>query len=405
MLIEGQKVHTVSELTGCIKQQLEHKFSDVFVQGEISQFTRASSGHIYLTLKDSSAVLRAIIWRSFARRLEFDLEEGLEVVCGGSIDVYPPRGSYQMIIRDLCPCGMGSLQLAFRQLVERLKKEGLFDRRHKKPLPAYPQRIAILTSSAGAAVSDMLRIISRRWPVASLFLYPIPVQGKEAAGKITEALRRVNKERPEMDLLILGRGGGSLEDLWAFNEECVARAVFESSIPVISAVGHETDFSVCDFVADLRAATPSEAGENAVPDCAEILPAVERRADRMGQALLGSVKRSRQKLESLAKRHVLRHPETLLQDKIQRADELVESLQSIVAQKIERKNQCVEAAKGRLEALSPKKVLDRGYSITYGPDGRPLQETGSLIVGDRIRTCLRKGRIESLIEKTAEDRL
>ncbi len=393
--IGGRQVLTVSEITRQIKGVLNSSFSNICVQGEISQFTCAASGHIYLTIKDEGAVLKGIIWRSTASRMPFDLEEGLEVIATGEIDVYPPRGAYQFIMREIHPCGLGSLQLAFKQLVEKLRKEGLFDSRHKKPLPPFPEKIGIITSGTGAAVRDMMRIIRRRWPLAALYILPRPVQGKGAGQKIAEAVELLNQQRPDLDLIILGRGGGSLEDLWPFNEECLARAIFKSQLPIVSAVGHEVDISVSDLVADLRAATPSEAGENTVPNKTDMETELLHLVKRLGQALFGQVESGKRKLDDMINRHVMRHPESLVQDKAQLADELLQKMDAGIKKNIDNNRQKTESLKGRLEALSPKKVLFRGYSITLGPDGKALTSAEKVQQGDIIDTFLKDGKLKS----------
>ncbi len=395
--IGGQNVLSVSGITALIRETVESHFSDICVQGEISQCTRASSGHVYMTLKDDGAVLKSVLWRSTAGRLKFDLEEGLDVICRGGIDVYPPRGSYQLIVREVHPCGLGSLQLAFRQLVKRLEKEGLFAKEHKKPLPAFPEKIGIITSAGGAALRDMLRILRRRWPVASIHLLATPVQGDGAAARIAECVDLLNDQRPDIDVIIVGRGGGSLEDLWAFNEECVARSIFNSKIPVVSAVGHEVDFSVADFVADLRAATPSEAAEKAVPNRPDLMIRSGGLVKRLGRALLGKVERGRERLEALGRRHVFRHPETLFRDRTLRTDELLENMNSAVNVRMERDKQRVDSLNGRLRALSPEQVLHRGYSMTFGPDGKVLRDGAAINKGVTILTRLNNGSLRSKV--------
>ncbi len=283
---------SVSEVTALIKENLETAFADVYVVGELSRVTRASSGHLYMTLKDEGAVLQAVAWRNVAQGLRFRLEEGLQVVARGSVDVYAPRGSYQLIVTWMEPRGLGALQLAFRQMQEKLQKEGLFSPEHKVGLPPFPVRIGLVTSPTGAAVRDMINVIGRRWPLAQLYVYPCRVQGEGAAAEIAAGIARLNEKRPDLDLMIVGRGGGSLEDLWAFNEEVVARAVFASRIPVVSAVGHEIDFTICDFAADVRAATPTEAGELVVPDRAEVASSLRLYRRRLGLALGRMVSRA-----------------------------------------------------------------------------------------------------------------
>ncbi len=392
-----QKIWTVSQLTARIKQALETSFSDVCVAGEVSQFKRAASGHIYLTLKDEDAVVRAIIWRPLASRMRFELEEGLEVVARGHVDVYPPRGSYQLIIIEVQPRGLGALQLAFRQLLERLQNEGLFEPEHKKPLPAFPRKIGIVTSPTGAALRDMLRVISDRWPLVKLYVLPRRVQGEGAAGEIAAALRLLNAKRPDLDLIIVGRGGGSLEDLWAFNEEVVARAIFDSEIPVVSAVGHEIDFSVSDFVADLRAATPSEAGQKVVPDRREVQRDLRHLKMRLGGALQRIVVRARQQLAAQGRSHVLRHPEIALQQRAQRVDELLERIQASFRHGLQLAKEKLRAVSAELEALGPLRVLERGYSVTFGPDGAVLRSAEGLRRGDVILTRLMRGEVRSSV--------
>lgn len=393
---------TVSALTSLIKDALETKFHDVTVVGEVSQFKRAASGHIYLTLKDESAVLNAIIWRNLASRLKFDLEEGLELIAQGNVDVYPPRGSYQLIIRRVEPRGMGELQLAFRQLLAKLREEGLFRAEIKKPLPAFPRNIGIVTSPTGAAIRDMTNVIFRRFPLARLYLFPTRVQGKGAAEEIARGLRLLNERRPGLDLIIVGRGGGSLEDLWAFNEEVVARAIHESQIPVISAVGHEVDFSISDYVADRRAATPTEAGEMAVPNLDELRQGLKNAEKRLALSLRRKVSRARERLRSLIASYVFRHPETLLTERAQRADELVEKLTTLISHKIQILKERTGSAASRLEALSPLRVLKRGYSITYAGEDEVVRSVEKLERGDSIRTRVLQGWIISEVQCTQE---
>ncbi len=393
---------TITEITSRIKETLESGFPDVYVVGEISRCTRASSGHMYLTLKDENAVLRAVIWRGVASSLRFEPREGVEVVAHGSIDVYPPRGSYQLIVSWLEPRGVGPLQLAFRQLREKLEKEGLFRPETKKSLPSFPTRIGVVTSPTGAAVRDVVNVIGRRFPPAEIYLYPSRVQGAKAAAEIAAALERLNRERPELDLLIVGRGGGSLEDLWAFNEEEVARAIYRSEIPVVSAVGHEIDFTISDFVADVRAATPTEAGEIVVPDRAELLVGLRRQRRRMAAALRNAVGSARERVASLASRPVLRRPRALLREKAQRADDLLESLNTALHHRLDMLREQVGGARRRLAALSPRRVLERGYSITLSADGVLLRNVKEVRQDDTIKTRLHEGVVLSRVLKTEE---
>ena len=392
-------VRTVSELTALIKQTLEADFSNVCVVGETSKITQAASGHVYLTLKDENAVIRAVIWRGVASALRFDLEDGIEVLARGSVDVYPPRGSYQLIINTIEPMGMGALQLAFQQLLEKLEKEGLFRKELKKPLPPFPHRIAIVTSPTGAAIRDIVNVVFRRYPLVELYLFPTRVQGESAAEEIAHALRVLNEKRPDVDLIIVGRGGGSLEDLWAFNEEVVARAIFESAIPVVSAVGHEVDVSIADYVADVRAATPTEAGEIVVPDGQELLRQLQGHARRLALALESVVGRAAQTLRALVSRYAFRRPEAPLRERAQRLDELLGRINTACSHRIEQVKERLESVGSQLEALSPLKVLQRGYSITFSQDGRVLKTVRGLAAGDVVLSRVRDGRITSRVSE------
>ncbi len=393
-----QDAVTVSELTRRVQRTIENAFSNVCVVGEISQFTIASSGHIYLTLKDEDAVLKAIIWRSTARKLKFELEEGLELVARGSLDVYPPRGSYQLIVREVQPRGMGALQLAFRKLMKRLEEEGLFRTEHKKNLPEFPRRIGVVTSPTGAAIRDIVRVVERRWPLATIYLLPRRVQGEAAAEEIAAAIRLLNARRPDLDLMIVGRGGGSLEDLWAFNEEVVARAIFDSEIPVVSAVGHEVDTSVSDFVADARVATPSAAGENVVPDQTEVGAQVENLKNRLARSLQSKVRHARQRLDSVKRSMAFRRPEMVVQERAQRVDELWEKLRGNFEHDLAMRRERVNALAGKLEALSPLRVMDRGFSVAFDSSDEVLTSVQEVEMGDTMMTRLRDGRIYSRVE-------
>ena len=371
---EGAPI-TVSELTSRIKQSLERGFSDVVLQGEISNLARPRSGHVYLNLKDDSAQIRAVLWKSDAQRLVFELADGLAVTVWGKISVYAPRGEYQITIRKIEPEGIGPLELAFRQTVARLKAEGLFDEDRKKPLPKYPRRVIVVTSPTGAAVRDLLQVTGRRWPLTEFLIAPAKVQGPGAAEEVAAAIALANRVQGA-DLIIVTRGGGSLEDLWAFNEEVVARAIAASRLPVISAVGHEIDITIADLVADVRALTPSEAGEIAVPDLREVSQSLDRLGSRLAQAGKGRIDLARQKLERLKDR-LSRGLERFFND---------------------RRNRLGKLAAG-LEAMSPLSVLARGYSLTLKADGATrLRAATDVKPGDLIETILNEGRILSRVE-------
>ncbi|MGC1273935.1 MAG: exodeoxyribonuclease VII large subunit [Planctomycetaceae bacterium] len=385
----------MSQLTRQVKDLIEGNLPFVLVQGEVSNFVRASSGHLYLTLKDESAQLRAVMWRGNASRLRFAPEDGLQVLATGAMEVYAARGSYQLVIQELLPIGVGPLELAFRQLHDRLSVQGLFDTERKRPLPAFPRRIALVTSPTGAAVRDMLQVLTRRWPGCDVVVVPVPVQGADAAPKIAAALRMVHRI-PGVDVVVTGRGGGSLEDLWAFNEEVVARAIFECRVPVVSAVGHEIDVTIADLVADRRALTPSEAAEIVSPNVHEVRLGLDRYAKRMGSALHGRAARLRMLLDGVASRRWFAKPFDLVHERQRRLDELDAGLRRAMGGRLSDAQAKLRAVSASLEALNPLGVLARGYSITYR-DGEttPLTTIGGVAPGDRLRTRLASGEIVS----------
>lgn len=392
------KPQSVSELTRQIKDSLEGNFPSVAVQGEVSNFVRAKSGHLYFTIKDEGAQLRAVCWRGRASRLRFEIEDGLSLVALGAIEVYPPRGSYQLVAEDLIPAGVGPLELAFRQLHDKLQAEGLFESERKRPLPAMPKRIALVTSPTGAAVRDMLQVLSRRWPGCDVIVIPVPVQGKEAAGRIVAALQNVHRI-PNVEVVIAGRGGGSLEDLWAFNEEIVARAIAECRIPVVSAVGHEIDVTIADLVADRRALTPSEAAELVVPVYDDVRRGIDRYTERLERGIRNHVRHPAMVLDQLTKRRWLSRPFEVIRDRERRLDELENRSCRALRARLAKERQAVAATAARLEALNPLGVLSRGYSITYREgQNSPLNRAGDVSVGERLRTRLADGEIISRVE-------
>jgi exodeoxyribonuclease VII large subunit len=394
-----EKVLSVFELTSQIKDLLEGKFQAVWVAGEISNFSRPQSGHCYLTLKDDRAQIRAVLWRTAASRLRFELEDGLEVICQGSLDVYAPRGSYQLVIRQIEPKGVGALELALRKLKEKLAAEGLFDPARKRPLPRFPRRIAFVTSPTGAAVRDFLEVLRRRWRGADVLVVPVRVQGDGAAREIAAAIAAVNRFAMPVDCLVVGRGGGSLEDLWAFNEEAVVRAIHASRIPVVSAVGHEIDVTLADLVADVRALTPSEAAELVVPAAEEITLALRSQQQRLLGALRRRAMLSRARLDQLAARRMFRKPFELVHDAARRLDELsVRSLRA-ARRRLAAARKQADAAANHLESLSPLAVLGRGYSLTQRlSDGQLVRDAAELAVGDEIATRFSRGRVVSRVE-------
>jgi len=389
---------TVSELTCQVKDLIEGNLPHVVVQGEVSNLVRASSGHVYLTLKDDAAQLRAVMWRGNASRLRFDVHDGLQVIAAGAMEVYAARGSYQLVIQELLPVGVGPLELAFRQLHDKLAAEGLFDPARKRPLPPIPRRIALVTSPTGAAVRDMLQVLTRRWPACDVVIVPVPVQGADAAPKIAAALRNVHRV-PGVDVVITGRGGGSLEDLWAFNEEIVARAIYDCKLPVVSAVGHEIDVTIADLVADRRALTPSEAAELVVPSAVELRSALDRLAAGLNAALLRQSRQMRQAIASFATRRCFAKPLEMIHNRQQRLDEIDAKLRRRMMQTTCDAQAKIAAVSARLDALNPLEVLARGYSITYrdGSD-RALRSRQEISPGDRLRTRLADGEIVSEVK-------
>jgi exodeoxyribonuclease VII large subunit len=394
-------VLTVGELTRQVKEVVEGGFPSVWVSGEVSNVSRPQSGHIYLTLKDAEATLRTVIYRGIALRLRFDLRDGLEVIARGRLSVYVPQGSYQLTVEELQPRGIGPLELAFQQLREKLLLKGYFDPKRKRPLPRFPRRVILVTSPTGAAVRDMIEILGRRWPSAEVWICPVPVQGEGAGLKIAEAMGRLNRVQG-IDVLIVGRGGGSLEDLWAFNEECVARAIHSSRIPVISAVGHETDVTIADLVADVRAATPSEAAERVVPNREEEMERLRSVGGGLRTLLVQQVQRARLRLDDLSRQRTFRLPLERLRDRERRLDDLGQRLQRAMKQRTVLMQQKLEATAGRLESLSPLNVLSRGYSLTRTADERRvIRSSEEVQPGDRLETLVQQGRLVSRVESVA----
>lgn len=394
------QVFTVAELTAQIKNLLEGSFDNVWVAGEISNLSRPHSGHCYLTLKDDQAQIRCAMWRNTLNRVRFDLRDGLEVVCRGRLDVYAPRGSYQLIIESIEPKGIGALELALRQLRDKLAREGLFDPGRKRPLPAFARKIAVVTSPTGAAIHDFLQVLARRWRGADVLIVPTRVQGEGAAAEIAAAIAAANRLPLAIDCLVVTRGGGSLEDLWAFNEEAVVRSVHASRIPVISAIGHEIDVTLCDLAADVRALTPSEAAELVAPAADEILARFRQTEKRLAAALRWRLATVRSRLEAVAAHRVFRLPRSRIEDLALRLDELDARATRALRQRLLFARTHVQQQAGRLDALSPLGVLGRGYSLTQrAADGRIVRDAAELSAGDEILTRFARGRASSRVEE------
>lgn len=388
---------SVTQLTARIKGLVEESFPDVWVSGEVSNFARPSSGHCYFTLKDENAQIRAVIWRGSAAKLKFDVTDGLEIVCHGRLDVYAPRGSYQLVVNQAQPQGVGPLELALQQLKKKLAAEGLFDAERKRPLPAFPRRVGFVTSPTGAAIRDFLEVARRRWRGVHVLVIPTRVQGDGAAEEIAAAIRRANELRPALDALVVGRGGGSMEDLWCFNEAAAVRAVAASAVPTISAVGHEIDVTLCDLAADVRALTPSEAAERVIPSGDEFTAKV----GSLGQRLHSTVRRGlavrRASLESLAARRPLSRPHALVQAHARRIDEFEAQIGSSTRRLTREHGRRLDALAGRLESLSPLAVLRRGYSITQDAEGRVVTSADVLQSGDAISVQFAEGTANATI--------
>ena len=437
-----EHVYTPTELNREVKLHLEAGFPRIMLEAEISNLARPASGHLYFTLKDAGAQIKCAMFRSSASRVSIRAENGMNVLARGRVSLYEPRGDYQFIVDGLQDAGEGILQRLFEELKKKLEKEGLFDRAHKQGLPAYPSRIGLITSPSGAAVRDLLHVLQRRWPVAQVRLYPVPVQGAEAPAKIQDALVAANRQG-WAELLIIGRGGGSLEDLMAFNDEGVARSVFASGIPVVSAVGHETDFSICDFVADLRAPTPSAAAELATPDQVVLKGAFERTRRQLQRRIRDRLERDAQRLDHANHRLQQQHPANRLAEQSRRLESLngqlrrgmsrmlaerstrlenlsgrlkthrpdrkllelsarvnksLRSLESLMRTNISFKREKLAELARTLNAVSPLETMGRGYAIvTEGESGEVVSSISQLETGDRISTRLKDGTFESTV--------
>jgi len=440
-IFSEKTILTVSRLTALLRGVLEENFEQVWVQGEVSNLSFPSSGHLYFTLKDSGAQLRCVMFKGAAKNLKFRPDDGIALIARGRISVYDQRGEYQLICEYLEPAGVGALQLAFMQLKGRLAQEGLFDESHKRPLPTFPRRVGVVTSPTGAAIHDILNVLKRRFASLEILLYPVRVQGDGAAVEIARAIDEMNR-LGLADVLIVGRGGGSLEDLWAFNEEVVARAVYRSRIPVISAVGHETDWTICDFAADMRAPTPSAAAELVIASSVELRSRMEALDHRLRLAIETRLASLESRIDAL--RRSLHDPGTMLGHLAQRVDDLAGrlelALQNSVARnrgqfdrlqtglmhtnparaieglrqrltllsvqnerlmtgKVEGMKRIVAGTAARLEVLSPLRTLSRGYAIATTVDGTVVTDTGQLTTGDRVKLQLHHGKAICRVEE------
>ena len=401
-----QQVLSITQINEYIRARLDADplLSGVAVRGEISNYKMYPSGHHYFTLKDEGGALKCVMFKGNATRLRFRPENGMKVIAMGKISVFPRDGAYQLYCTAMAVDGIGDLHAAFEQLKEKLAGEGLFDPAHKKPIPRYPGVIGIITSSAGAAVHDMLRILRKRYPLTRVRLFPVRVQGAEAPPEIVGAIRYANRYKLA-DLLIVGRGGGSIEDLWAFNDERVARAIFDSEIPVISAVGHEPDVTISDYVADLRAATPSNAAELGVPDQEALAQILDGYSASMVASLSRQIKAGKQHLKALSDSPTLRSPTGYLEQRRQNVLLLRNRLISAQTQSVERKRRSFVEQTAKLDAMSPLKVLSRGYAMALKKDGTILRSVKQVEIADEIGINVGDGRVTAMVTDVKEKSL
>jgi exodeoxyribonuclease VII large subunit len=393
------QVITISQLNRYVKSLLEgdRRLSSVYISGEISNFTNHyKSGHFYMTLKDEGAVVKAVMFRAHSSKLKFTPENGMKVIVRARVSLYEKDGSFQVYIEEMQPDGVGALQIAFEQLKMKLAQEGLFDEKRKQPIPRYPSKIGVITSPTGAAVRDIFNVLGRRYPIAEIVFAPVLVQGAGAPPQLIKALKWFNVNQV-VDVIIIGRGGGSIEELWAFNDEGVARAVADSYIPVISAVGHETDFTICDFVADLRAPTPSAAAELAVPDSEQLLIHLQKLQVIARRSMRAIIDSSNQRLTSLTSRRCLSTPTFFIEEQYMRLDYLTRAFIQSAKSRLHESDRRLSSVSSKLDALSPLKVLARGYSIAYN-QGEVVKSTDDVCSGDKLSLRVSDGCIECTVD-------
>ena len=397
--LKKEHIFTVSEITRNIRALLEDDFGAVWVEGEVSNFIKHQSGHMYFSIRDKDSTLSSVLFRGVNIKLKFEIKNGMHVLCFGKISVYDKRGQYQLYVNKIEPKGAGALGIAFEQLKEKLRKEGLFDRARKRPIPYLPQRVGVITSPTGAAIRDILNIAKRRFSNIEIILNPVRVQGDMAKDEIASAIELFNVLE-NVDVIILGRGGGSLEDLWPFNEEMVARAIYRSKAPVISAVGHEVDYTISDFVSDFRAPTPSAAAELVIPKKEDLISLLKTHSERIGNALFSKLEFLNEKIDNLKKRYVFRDPLNIVLRYEQEVDDLTQEIALKGGYIVKFKTELLNTLAAKLEALSPLAILNRGYSITMRKkDGKVLKDAGLLKKNELIKTKLAKGEIISRVEE------
>lgn len=395
-------IYTVTKLTKEIRFLMEDSFKDVWVEGEVSNYSLSSSGHAYFSLKDKNSVVNCVLFKGNASGIKFEMEDGLSVLCHGKISVYDKRGQYQLYVDSVEPRGKGALQLAFEQLKRKLSQEGLFNEEFKKTIPALPKSIGVVTSGTGAALQDIINVAQRRFPNINIVIIPVRVQGAEAKNDIVLAIEEFNEYNSyegveTVDLLIVGRGGGSLEDLWSFNEETVARAIFDSEIPIVSAVGHEIDYTISDFVSDLRAPTPSAAAEMIVPLKQDLVSGIVENKERLELAVVTKLDLLNRKLAALKNSYVLKNPLNVFIQLEQRLDDILKTLTEKAEYFLELRKHVLALSAGKLRALSPLAILERGYSITF-KDGDPIKDIRGHKKGQKLITRVTTGEIISIIE-------
>ncbi len=396
-------IFSVTQITRTITRIIERQpqLQNVWVKGQISNLRKPASGHVYFTLKDENSTIRSVVFRSSASRLKFIPRDGEEVLVQGKINIYAASSEYQIVVNKLEPLGIGALQRAFEELKQRLAAEGLFDTHHKKPLPKIPMKIGVITSETGAAIRDILQQLQKRFPLSELLLYPTLVQGEFAAAQIANAIHDMNN-RTDIDILIVGRGGGSIEDLWAFNEEIVARAIFASTIPIISAVGHETDYTISDMVADHRSPTPSAAVEHIVPDQQDIVPYLKTQEERLRNLVLQRLENQRDELIMLKEELSPSKRRDVINQLYQTIDSLEASYHRSLSERIDTQNVLLQAFADRLNGLSPLATLKRGYSITRTSKGDIITSNTQTNVGDRLDVTLSEGGLVCTVESRVD---
>lgn len=390
---------TVSQVNEYIKMLIEDEIQlqDMYVSAEISNFKHHSTGHMYFTLKDESSEIRAVMFRAYASRLNFRVENGMKVLVHARVGVYEKAGSYQLYVDSMQPDGIGSLYLAYEQLKSKLASEGLFNEEFKKPLPKFPRRIGVITSPTGAAIRDIIKVATRRCPLSDIILYPAAVQGKESAYELTRAVEHFNLIN-NVDVIIIGRGGGSLEDLWSFNDEALARAIFASNIPVVSAVGHEIDFTICDFVADVRAATPSHAAELVTPNCEELKIRIDNNYTSLKNSVLGTLSEYRLLIDGYMKSKALKDPMYLFDEKRMRLIDTTDKLYNAMNYKNMELRSSLATVSASLTALNPLAVLTRGYGAVFNKENSVVKSIENVNIGEQIKVKLWDGSLITTIE-------